>query len=57
MDRVKYFFTKISVKIKETESTKDIERISEIELGQKPTSIPITPEPINDNLWRKKKHL
>ena len=53
MNRVKYFFTKLSVKIKETESTKDIDQISEIELGQIPTSIPITPEPINDNLWRK----
>jgi hypothetical protein len=53
MNRVKNFFTKLSVKTKDTESTKDIDQISEIELGQIPTSIPITPEPINDIFGQK----
>ena len=53
MNKIKDFISKASTKSKETESTKEIEQISEIELGQVPTSIPITPEPINDNLWRK----
>ncbi len=53
MNRVKNFFTKLSVKTKDTESTKDIDQISEIQLGQIPTSIPITPEPIKDNFWTK----
>jgi len=53
MNKIKGFFSKVSTKSRETESTKDIDQISEIELGQIPTSIPITPEPINDNFWTK----
>ena len=55
MNKIKDFISKTSTKSKETDSiqSKDKDQISEIELGQIPTSIPITPEPINDNLWRK----
>ena len=53
MNKIEGFFSKVSTKSKETESTKDIDQITETELGQIPTSIPITPEPINDNFWTK----
>jgi len=50
MNKIKNFISKSSTKSKETDSTKDIDQITETELEQIPTSIPITPEPINDKI-------